>query len=199
MVKIIIVKSSRTPVPLAEIRTDGKNIDFVVDNTEGSLPEQCEGRYENLLKIVSHSSHLSLEQPEKSTVGYFRYILDTGDVVEITSDGKTAALNGKLLSDHERTMLFEAIKRKEIQVKKKADIEKPIPIFSFPKDRPTEPKKEKFDSEILESIKNYYDNLDKAKNKNSKEYDQELEDIAKKDAEDPEGCRQLLYALKYGD
>lgn len=198
MVKIIIIKSSRTEIPLAEIRTDGKKIDFIIDNTEGSLPQQCEGNYQKLLEIVHGSSHLSLEAPEKATVGYFRYILDTGDTVEITSDGKTAVLNGKMLSEHERTMLFEAIKRREINVSKKADIENPIPI-GLPK-KLSQPEKQKtFDVKILKSIKEQQNDLNEKRKRATKDYDEELEEIAAKDLEDPKGLKQLLYALKYGD
>jgi hypothetical protein len=202
MVRVLIVKSTRTEIPLAEVRTDGRIVHFIVDNTEGSLPDQTQGSLEKLMKLVHNSSHLIIEEPKKATVGIYRYMLDTGDVIEMTTDGKTAILNGKLLNEQEKAAIFNAVKNKEINVKNKTNIETPIPIFGTQKvkKQPEKSKQElKFNPLILQHIKENIDKTEKIRKNASKEYDEELEQIAKTDLENPDGFRKLLYALKYGD
>ena len=95
--RVLIVKSTSASAPLAEIRTDGRVLDFIVDNTDGALPEATQGSYERLISMVRRSSHMVIEEPQTPVAHLLRYVMNNGDVVEITTEGKTCLLNGKLL------------------------------------------------------------------------------------------------------
>ena len=87
--KVYVIKSDYSEVPLAEVRTDGDTVDFVVDNTNGKLPQMVQSSLPKLRMLCDNSSHMRLEEPKKATVNLLRYVMDNGDVVEITSDGHT--------------------------------------------------------------------------------------------------------------
>ena len=91
--QIYVVKSHVSSTPLAEVRTDGRRCEFLVDNTNGKLPKACANSFERLKQIVGTSSHLTLESAKNATIGLLRYIMTNGDIVEMTTDGKTALLN----------------------------------------------------------------------------------------------------------
>lgn len=192
--------SSNSQYPLAEIRTDGKTIDVVVDNTDGKITDKIKN-FQQLLKYIKNSSILSLIQDSNPTINLLRYVMDNGDIVEITTDGHTAILNGELLGDEEKQALFAAIKRGEINVSRKADPTKPIPVFpSLPPEQKKEnPVKSEISPGMMEAIKNKQAELAKMRNMSSKSYDYEIENGDYSGAEDPEYCKQILYALRYGD
>ncbi len=201
MMKILVLKSSYSEAPLAEIRTDGRIIEFVVDNSKGKLPAQVGNSLDALKQLVDGSSHLSLEEPKQATVGLHRYILDNGDVVEVTTDGKTAMLNGKLLQQQEKDALFAAIKRKEINVKRKADIEESIPLFGSAQQKsPTLPAPpEGFRKAIMDEIDAQEAERKAIRKRATKAYDEEIEKAVLRGCEDPEWVRKLLYDMKYGE
>ena len=197
--KILVVKSTYSDVPVAEIRTDGKVIDWIVDNTNGKLPQQTAGRLERLMQMVKKSSHLFIEEPKQATVGLHRYMLSTGDVVEVTTDGKTAVLNGRLLSAQERDALFAAVQRREVTVQRKADIEVPIPILGAQQTPPSLPKPPTgFNSMITDELKRQDQERRESEARSSAAYDEAIENADLRGAEDPTFVRELMYQLKYG-
>jgi hypothetical protein len=127
--------------------------------------------------------------------------MDNGDVVEITTDGHTAILNGILLNTEEKDVLFQSIKRGELKVAHKADPTKPVPVFpSLPaKQKEENPVKSEISPGMMEAIKDRQSSLAKMRSMSSKSYDYEIENGDYSGAEDPEYCKKLLYALRYGD
>lgn len=198
--KILIIRSSHSEVPLAEIRTDGRIIDFVVDNTNGKLPRLVGKDLSSLKKLVARSSHLSIEDTSGPTVNFLRYLLNNGDVVEVTTDGRTALLNGKLLSEEEKQAIFEAVRRGDLKVERKADPSKPIPVMPTPKIKtPQINESDTFRSQIIQEIEEMNRKKAEMNSINSKDYDAEIETMDLRGAEDPEYIKKLMYRLKYGE
>lgn len=197
--KIFVIKSSHSEVPLAEIRTDGRVLDFVVDNTNGKLPRLFQNNYETMIKIVSNSSHLDIEQPKQATVNLLRYLMDNGDVVEITSDGHTVILNGNLLGQPEKDALFAAFRRGEIKVSRKTDIQQALPIMSGGQPVQQQMPKPKFTTGLMAKIEEDQASADRRTRLASRKYDEDIENAQLHAAEDKEWTRKLMYWLKYGD
>lgn len=128
--KIFVITSETSPTPLAEVRTDGNRVDFVVDNTEGSLPAAIKGSYDRLAQMCRGSSHLRMTEPKQATVNLLRYVMSNGDVIEITSDGRTCQLNGQLIDENAKNALFQAIRRGDLKVARKTD--EPVPVVPTP-------------------------------------------------------------------
>src|ERR1700676_1213693 len=127
--KLFTVTSEYSKAPLAEIRTDGRRLEFIVDNTAGMLPKLAINFFQRLQAVVEQSSHMEMHEPKVPTVSLLRYILDNGDVVEVTADGKTALVNGRLLNQQEQKALFDSIKRKELKVTRRADMAGAVPVM----------------------------------------------------------------------
>ena len=197
--KIYVIKSDTSPIPLAEIRVVGDTLEFIVDNTQGALPTKLHNSFANLKKYLKGSSHLFLEEPKKATVNLLRYVMDNGDVVEITSDGHTVVLNGNILAEPEKNALFAAFKRGEIKVSRKTEVQDALPILPTPPPVQQPMIKPKLDPEIMAMIKSDQDKRDDAAAMSSATYDHEIEQKSLHDAEDKEYVRKMLYFLKYGD
>lgn len=202
MLKLYVIRSKNSPAPLAEVRTDGRTVDFIVDNTKGQLPALTGKQFSRLQQMVDKSSHLTMEEPSKPATHLLSYVLDNGDVVEITMDGKTCLLNGRLLSEEEKQALFVAIRRKEINVKEKADMANPVPVMPSKAPDQQMPKMSppKMDATVLQEIAQQHEQSKEADKQNSSAYDQNIEDMdfSNDDGDDPEQGKQMMYALKYG-
>ena len=197
--RVITVKSNLSTLPLAEIRTDDNTVEFLVDNTQGQISGEVGASYAKLLEYVDQSSHLTLEEPTEPTTHLLRYILSNGDVVEITTDGKTALINGKLLSAEQQQALFGAIRSGQVSVSVKADPSKPVPVLPTPKQ---EVKVERPDQkEALGTFKSVLlgrqEKMAMAA-KGSAEYDAEIENADYSNDPEPEAVKNFWYALKYG-
>lgn len=200
MIKIVVIKSDHSEVPLAEIRTDGRVLDFVVDNTDGQLPELFQNSYERMQQVVGKSSHMQMETPKKQTVNLLRYVMNNGDVVEITTDGHTCLLNGDMIDEDTKNALFAAVKRGEIKVSRKTDIQQALPIMPTP-EPPQEaaPVKTGINPELRDTIKKEQAEADKNKQMATRQYDAEIENAQLHEAEDADWTRKMMYWLKYGD
>lgn len=201
MFKVYKLISSNSKYPLAEIRTDGKSIDVFTDNTNGKLTQKVK-TLQQLLRYVKNSSILKLIEDSSPTVNLLRYVLDNGDVVEITTDGHTAILNGRFLGQEEKNALFIAIKRGDINVSRKADPTKPIPVFPTPKVQEQAPEsqvKSQITPGMLDAVQKRQSNIAKIRSLSTKSYDYEIENGDYSGAEDPGYCKEILYALRYGD
>lgn len=200
MIKIVVIKSDHSEVPLAEIRTDGRALDFVVDNTDGKLPELFQNSYQRMNEVVGKSSHMQIEEPKKPTVNLLRYVMNNGDVVEITTDGHTCLLNGDLIDEDTKNALFAAVKRGEIKVSRKTDIQQALPIM--PSTQPPEdikPVKTGLSPALMDMVQKQQQEADLNKKMASKKYDQDIEDAQLHEAEDADWTRKMMYWLKYGD
>lgn len=201
MVKVLTVTSEYSPVPLAEIRTDGHKLEFIVDNTNGELPRITQLSYPVLLKVIETSSHLRVHEPTTATVSLLRYVLDNGDVVEVTNDGKTALVNGRLLSYQEKEALFAAIKNKELNVTRRADMANAVPVMpSEPKHREVPRSSPGIQPGDLQAMQTEQKKKKEKDSQNSARYDS---DIEKTDPDngaglEPDFGKKLLYLLKYG-
>lgn len=196
--ELYVIKSMYSKMPLAEIRTDGKNIDWIMDNTNGKLAATAKGDFVRLKNAVDKSHHLEMTAPDKNTLGILRYSLENGDIVEMTTDGKTALLNGKLMSEAEKAGLMSAIASGKVKVKNKADIGSPLPIA--PKIIPENEKpSEKMDDGIHKAIKKMHKKREAVNYGDSRYRDQRIDSMDFSETECPEMGRQLLYLLKYGE
>lgn len=203
------IVSSHDSVPLAQIRTDGQVVEFIVDNTNGSLPSQLKSMDErkstmmpNLQKIVSGAYHLKLEEDDSFVPQVMRYILENGDVAEITTDGLTAALNGELLTDDEKRALFDAIKRGEIKVAKDENTNgQPVPAGTPAMPiKPSAPEKKPLVSrEFIQGLAKVHEEQAKQKSKASANHDPDIENMEFSDEVADKGfAKNLAYILKYG-
>lgn len=196
--KIYVITSEMHSAPLAEIRTDGTRLEFIIDNTNGKLPRMFEGSFARARMITEKSSHLHMDEPTKPTVSILRYVLENGSVVEITNDGKTATLNGKILEEAEKAALFSAIRSGNLKVKTKADTHRPIPILPSIKTaaKPKEPGT--IDTQLLKQIRQNQEENKKADEADSVDHDKRIEAMDFSGAHNPDTGKALMYALKYG-
>ena len=199
MMELYVIKSMHSSTPLAEIRTDSKNIDIIADNTNGKLFQSCGGDFVKLKAMVDKSSHMSMETPTEATVGMLRYSLENGDVIEITTDGKTALLNGKIMPEEEKIGLMSAISAGKIKVKNKADPKKPMQVFPKRKAYKTPEKPQTIKKESLEAIQKHLDTKKSKDELNDRNHDSEINAVDFSGDEYPGRGKQLLTLLKYGD
>lgn len=133
--KVYIITSRTSKTPLIEFRTDGNAIDITVDNTEGKFPSMVGTSFAKVKALVEKSSNLDMSEPSEPAAHLLRYLLENGDVIEITTDGRTAILNGRLLEEAEKNAIFAAIRSGELKVSRRADTAQPIPVVpSAPKE-----------------------------------------------------------------
>lgn len=195
--KVFVIKSYSAPQPLAEVRTDGRQVDFVVDNTDGRLPKMVGRNYSKLIQLMDTSSSMYMEAATSATAQLLRYVLDNGDVAEITTDGKTAMLNGTLLDENEKNVLFNSIRTGEIKVARKADRATPVPVLPpATKLRPNIPSS--MDKDLVNEMKKSAKQQDEEERNSSAEYDHQIEKADLRDADDPEYARDMMYRMKYG-
>ena len=199
MIKVYTITSLYSDTPLAEVRTDGVNLDWVVDNTKGKISIISGNSLEKLKQVIDQSSHLSLNQSTGSTLGILRYFLKSGDVVEVTTDGKTAQLNGKLMTESEKNGLMSAIFNGKVEVKQKADIKQPLQLISTPERRVESPKKKVISPIYSEQVKKAGKKQDEIDSLNNKKRDSRVNAIGFEDSHCPQMGRELLLLLKYGD
>lgn len=201
--QIYVIKSEVSSTPLAEVRTDGRKCEFLVDNTKGKLPRAAGTSFDRLKQIVDSSSHMSMEEAKNSTVGLLRYIMTNGDIVEMTTDGKTALLNDELLSEEEKNALFQAISTGELTVAHRADPSKPIPVMPSPGNggRPVqvEPSEDtKLDIDKINDLKDYEERQRKDRERSNKYFDETIEKSAQEYKPSERGLfKHLFAALKY--
>ncbi len=197
--KIYYITSDYHSAPLAVIATDGRTVQFQFDSTDGKLPKTVGGRFERLKEIVNKSSHMKMSEPRDTTVGLLRYVLENGDVVEVTSDGKSALLNGKLLQQEEKDALMQAIANGGLKVVRRADINKPTPILPTPRVmKKPEPRPElnpAYKKALMESNKK----ADEQSYLDSSDHDSQIENMQFEGSLDGGAFgRAIMYQLKYG-
>ena len=190
--------SANSEYPLAEVRTDKRLVDFVVDNTDGKLSKKIK-TYDQLLRYVKSSTYLKLEISKDATPNLLRYVLDNGDVVEITTDQRTVILNNELLDEPSKHALMQAITSGDLKVSVKADPTKPVQVLPKIQTIGTESKpKGKMTEGIEKAVNILQSQANDARKQNSKNYDYDIETGDYRGAEDPEYAKQMLYNLKYG-
>ena len=125
-----------------------------------------------------------------------------GDVVEVTTDGKTALVNGRLLNYQEQQALFASIKNKELNVKRRADMAHAVPVLpSMHKEPESESKKsDMVPQSALAELKSRFDKKREAQQSGTSFNDKSIEkmDLKSDYSFNPETGKQLLYLLKYG-
>jgi hypothetical protein len=199
-----IIKSTESKVIVAKIRTDGKRVQFILDNTKGELPKKAGDDFSKLQNFINQSSHLELQKDDLKNYSIIRYLLNNGDVVEVTNDLKTMFVNGTLLSDIEKQQLLNLLATNQLQVASQDGSSLPISVAlkqvqensttnteirQKPRLNPT------YLKYMLEYVRNQ-DRLDKMSNAN---YDYNIESQDYSDAEDPDFVKKMLYLFKYGD
>jgi len=197
--KVVVIKSDYSEIPLAEIRTDGDALDFVVDNTNGQLPKLFQNSYPKMQQVVGNSSHLTMSEPTKATVNLLRYVMDNGDVVEITSDGHTVILNGHLLPQEEKDALFNAFTRGEIKVARKTDVQQALPVVPANPPPDFHSPKAKINDTVLGMVEKDQQKHDDDREMASREYDPAIDEANLSGAEDQDWTKELMRWLKYGE
>lgn len=194
--RVFIIKSSEIPMPLAEVRTDGKNLEFIVDNTGGKLPHMAQNSFERLKDIIDTSHHLSLERPQHPAAHLLRYVLSNGDSIAITTDGQTALLNGEMLTEKQKLAFFEALRGGHLKVISQPHAAVPV-LPGAPPVRPREPSR-KVDKGLIEwgqeqnrrDYQKFYGG--------NFEYDPQIEESDFDGGEGFPDIKNFLYWLKYG-
>ena len=194
--KIYVIKSSYHSEPLATVRTDGTNLDWVEDNTDGKLPASVPN-LQRLKQMCSNSSHLTMEEPSDQKIGLLRYVMANGDIVEITSDGASAMLNGTLLDEEHKSALMTAIANGGIKVAHKADTRQSIPIMATPTQSKLPERKPEIDADEMKAIQHHRQKENKSAKSDSSDHDSRIEDMDFGDTDAAMG-KSLMYQLKYG-
>lgn len=184
-------------MPLAEIRTDGRNLEFVVDNTGGKLPYTAQGSFERLKEVVDQSSHLSLEEPDGVTAHLIKYSLSNGDVIEITTDGKTALLNGNLLTEPQKNAVFEAVRTKQLKVVRNSG--EPIPVVPSKVVPAAQKPARKLNAGLIDGIQAQVRQHHSDIFNGTRDYDPEIENSDYQGMERADDIKDFWYWLKYGD
>lgn len=202
--KVYVVTSLTSKTPLVEFRTDGNAIDITVDNTDGKFPAMVGTSFARVKALIAKSSNLHMSEPRESVAHILRYLMDNGDVVEITTDGKTAILNGRLLQEAEKNALFAAIRSGELKVSRKADVAAPIPVV------PSQPKEDKsdklverqpLDRSLIAMARERNDAVARMQAQASRANDDMIEkmDLSDLDTPDDEAMtRGMLYYVRHG-
>jgi hypothetical protein len=150
------------------------------------------------MNVLHNSSTLYADTPTTATAHLLRYVLDNGDVAEITTDGKTALLNGKLLDEQEKNVLFLSIRNGQIRVARKADMSAPIPVMPPATKLKQKPANTGMDDGLLSEFKKMSADQQEREDMSNERYDHHIENADLSDAEDPDYVKHMLYALKYG-
>lgn len=181
---------------LASVYTDGTNLEWVVDNTGGKLPKSVPN-LQRLQAMCSGSSHMHMEEPASSGIGLLRYVMENGDIVEVTSDGTSAMLNGRLLDDQHKSALLQAIANGGVRVAQRADTRNPMPILPTPKQSKLPGRKSGVSPEFIEAGTKANQTQSKRDARDNSEYDARIEKMDFGQNE-PEIGKSLMYHLKYG-
>jgi hypothetical protein len=193
-----ILTSDYSNKPLAAIRAVGPRYEILEDNTDGQVDQLAQGDFNRLKQIVAKSSHMKLVQDDRPMPQYHRYMLNNGDIVEITSDGKTALLNGELLGEQEKAELLNMLATNQLQVEHGREDR---PLTAMPKMKVQEkeavPVQPHLNSGIMSGIDERKMAKQQQRRQASVQYDPFLE---KPDfgTLDQEFTKQLGYGLKYG-
>lgn len=197
MIKVLAIY--RNDKPLAEIRTDGKRYEVFDDQTNGLAEKLGGGDYARLLKRLRSSSYLQLRPKRDGVPGVLRYLLDSGSVVEITTDGKSALLNGNLLDENAKNKMMGDIANGVVTVVQKQDVSKPTPINLTMRSPEAAP-----DLTSEQQVALYASCNDAARktaekyDEGSSYHDERIESMDTTDLEWPERTKNMAYFLKHG-
>lgn len=197
MIKILQLLSSDKPI--AEIRTDGRRYEVFDDRTNGLVEKFGNGDYTALLRRVARSSQLRLRTKQEGNPGVLRYMLDSGDVAEITTDGRTAILNGDILSEQQKNNLMSAIANGTVTVTHKQQLAKPSPIGETIKAPAGPPNLTSGDRRERQAEFSAGAQKAKAQKANyNHNYDPSIDNMSTEGLEWPKHVQHMAYMLKYG-
>jgi hypothetical protein len=197
MIKIVKIVSDMSAVPIAEVRTDGEQIEFIVDNTNGELPHTVGRSFSKLQNFIANSSHLRAEESKEATAHFVRYLMNNGEVIEMTTDQKTILVNGVLLDEPQKNALFQMLNSGTIKIVSSSDETKPIPVPSVPNTKKLEPIREP--REVIHYKSEEKKRLEALQKRATPKYDPEIEHSDYSSVDNPEFTKKLWYFLKYGD
>lgn len=199
MIQHFIVKSTASPKVLCEFRTDGNSIEYMVDNTDGNIQMMLGKNFAEAKEAIRNSSHITMEPSTKRTHGYFRYLLDNGDTVEITADGLTCLVNGQLVNEQQKNILMDAIVSGQVTVKNKANINSPTIVPPYRRPAPA-PKKEIDHSQMafMRALNKNYATMEEEEKEASSDFDHRIERADYSNSEDPSFSKSLGYLVTHG-
>lgn len=195
--KIFNIISNIDDKKLAEIRTDKESAQTLLDQTGGKIEAMFSKGFEKGKKLVENSSAIRIERYDGQTIRIYRYLLENGDMVVITSDGQTLSLNGKLLDANHKQRFLEILASGQIKVSKKSD---PVNLASFYQPKPVD----MMEQERQEILRRKYESHALTVSQNplptfSSKRDPRLDHIAKQEKHDQKFAKKLSYLLMYGD
>jgi len=197
--KILSIKSNFTDKTVAEIRVVKDQVQVVVDKTNGTIEKMFASGFSNGQNLINHSAALRLEPGDTKGVKVYRYLLTNGDMVQISTDGKTVALNGSLLDEEYKQRLLQALSSQQLKVAKKSGGVDPS-VFYQPKpvDMIEQEHRKMMHLKIQEQEAKIQE-LSDPPVKRSKASDPVLDDFAEQQDHDHGFYKALAYKLHYGD
>lgn len=178
MLKIQTIVSSHSKVPVAQIRTDGRNIEWIVDNYDLQSHHKD---YPSLQAHITSSSDLQFKDDSGPVSNLRNFALSSGDTLSMTDDGNTALLNGRLLTPAQKAVLLKEIQEGRVKVSGEG-----ASLSMLPK-----PKQEAPTEDFDQSLRDMAAKKPEAK-KGSVTYDPEFEEI------DGFFAKQVCYYNRYG-
>lgn len=196
MIKVYTLLSGDKPI--GEIRSDGRSYEVFNDKTDGRIDLLGQNNFAQLQQAVSESSYLNLIPKYDGLPGVLRYTLDSGDVVEATTDGVTALLNGNLLPLKQKDAMMRDIMTGAVVVTSKQALSKPMAIVTdraIPQAQDLKPdlkQSEKLDKWSAAAMAN------EPKKSGSEYYDPAIENMDMGNVEWPEKVKNMAYYLIHG-
>lgn len=133
--KALLIRSPHTNETLAEIRTDGKLVQFLFDKTNGKIQALFKDGLMAGINAIDESDNLEIVKNDG--IKSYPYTLTNGDVISISTDGKTACLNGRMLTPEEFKRVHELLATGKLKVASKADLSYPNELLGIPREKPS--------------------------------------------------------------
>lgn len=194
-----ILTSDYSAKPLAAMRVVGDKYEILEDNSDGQVERLARGSFRRLCLAVDKSSHLKLAKDDRPVPQYHRYMLNNGDVAEITTDGLTVLLNGELLNEEEKQTLLNMLASNQLTVRHGRDDQQAHTVMPKIKAAPKEekPLTSRLNPGLMDGIRADRNAQKLLDDQSSVHYDPRIEN-AEFDTLDPSFTKTLAYGLKYG-
>jgi hypothetical protein len=175
--------------PLAVLRANKDTFGIVLDRTGGEFEKQFGNDFKKLRDSLVSKSYIQLVADEEP-VPFTRYLLSTGDVLEISNDKATIVLDNAILTDADKASLMQQIQAGQLKImgtSERFDGTQDAPIKAPEIPTPKPPKAE-LPAAMLKNQQ-----LDEQSSVN---YDPRIDDTDFYTL-DPEFTRALAYKFKY--
>lgn len=195
--KIFEIKSNLNGKKLAEVRTDGTTAQVLYDSTGGKISSMFSSGFDQGKEEIAESGVVSLSPYSGQSIRVYRYLLENGDLVLITSDGLTVSLNGSILDENYKQRLLEALSSGVLKVKSKSDAVDPSTFFQ---PRPVDMIEQERQKIVKQKIEHHLSLVGPDKTpKFTKNNDPRLRFLYSKEKHDRKFKTNLAFLLVHGD